>query len=114
MEPPHGAQDSSSSPINRVSTQNIGERTIDAASEEPKIIGFVAVPIDMEELMLLIETDHELPLAPNSALNVSKHEEKTTDSGETIHCGIEVDGIAILVRCPARIELCTVYNAATA
>jgi hypothetical protein len=75
----------------------------------PVTIGFVGSPMDVEELALIVSTSSEMQHVANLSLDLSEHEEITTDTGDIIHCGIKVDGMAILVKCPANDELCRVY-----
>lgn len=74
-------------------------------NEGAEMIGFIAAPVDVEELALLMQTGSEF----QDALDLSGHTEVVTDAGDTVHCGVTVDGIAILVKCAANEELCRVY-----
>jgi hypothetical protein len=103
-----GPQDLSTAPSPSPQALEVSD-VVPQIGDTPETIGFVGSPMDLEELALIVSTSSEMQSITNLSLDLSEHEEITTEAGDTIHCGIKVDGMAILVECLAYDELCSVY-----
>jgi hypothetical protein len=94
--------------IQQANSSGIGE-TSDMVTK-PQLIGLIDSPMDLDELVLLIETDSDLAITKHPApLDLSKLRETTTKGGDKLHCNIKVDGVRVAVECRANEETCRVY-----
>jgi hypothetical protein len=101
-------------PETKESRDSNGNETSDPKSDVQvdangtQLVGFIDAPPKLDELVLLMGKGVETG-GPGGSLDDSEHHEIVNDSGDTLHCGIKVDGKSVTLECSFGEELCRVY-----
>jgi hypothetical protein len=111
-QPPPVVSDNNGTPINTfpvtgVPVSDSSGVIANTSLSETTRIGFVESPFNMDELLLLLESELGIDC---STMDMSSAQETTGGSGSTVICGIKVQEISVIVECKPNAALCSVYK----